>query len=147
MKHFVVLFATALLSFSCSPTESTTAGAANKMSGRIRGVVRLHGALPASVSETVKEHDDVCGHEVPLQRIALGNGNGVKDSFVYLDGVADGRSFPMPDSLLVDQKQCRYAPHAMIVPVGAKLEITNSDPILHNVHGLQMTDNGMQTVF
>ena len=35
----------------------------------------------------------------------------------------------------------------MIVPVGTKLEITNSDPILHNVHGLEMTDQGLQTIF
>jgi hypothetical protein len=28
-------------------------------------------------------------------------------------------------------------PHSLIVPVGSKVEISNSDPILHNVHGTQ----------
>src|SRR5207244_3466189 len=35
----------------------------------------------------------------------------------------------------------------LIVPTGARLEITNSDPILHNVHGQQVTDQGQQTLF
>ena len=47
----------------------------------------------------------------------------------------------------MDQKNCQYAPHALIVPAGSKIEITNSDPILHNVHGQQITDQGQQTLF
>src|ERR1051326_2389777 len=127
MKHLVVLLAATLLSFSCGRNGSPGAVTANKMAGRIRGVVRLQGGLPVSASEAVKEHAEICGHQVPLRRIVLGNGNGVKDSFIYLEGVADGRSFPRPDSLLIDQRQCQYSPHAMIIPAGAKLEITNSD--------------------
>ncbi|MEK6608783.1 MAG: carboxypeptidase regulatory-like domain-containing protein [Myxococcota bacterium] len=34
----------------------------------------------------------------------------------------------------VDQKDCRYVPHVQTAPVGAKLELNNSDPVLHNVH-------------
>src|SRR5262249_44160027 len=115
--------------------------------GRIRGVVRLQGTLPPLAVELIKEHQEVCGRNVSLPRIALGEKNGVQDTFVYLEGVQDGRSFPRPQSVLVDQRQCQYSPHVMIVPVGTKLEITNSDPILHNVHGLEMTDQGFQTIF
>src|ERR1051326_7424756 len=133
--------------FGCSEHSKEAVNTENENTGRIRGVVHFKGTVPPASFESPKEHDDICGHQIPLERLTLGNGNGVKDAFVYLDGVQDGRQFPKPTSVLVDQRHCEYVPHAMIVPAGTKLEITNSDPILHNVHGLQMTDAGMQTLF
>src|SRR5437879_914817 len=153
MKRLVVLLALTLFALGCATEQGkdnavapdNTQPASAGPTGRIRGVVRLQGALPAPVVEPVKEHQDVCGPDVTLPRIVVGEGNGVQDTFVYLDGVQDGRSFPPPRSVLVDQRRCQYSPHMMIVPVGTKIEITNSDTILHNVHGLQMTDKGPQT--
>jgi hypothetical protein len=147
MTRVLLLFAASLFVFGCTEQAKDAANGANKNAGRIRGVVRIKGTLPAPSFESPKEHDEICGHQVPLERLALGDGNGVQDTFVYLDGVQDGRPFPKPSSVLVDQRHCDYVPHAMIVPTGTKLEITNSDPILHNVHGLQMTGAGMQTLF
>lgn len=147
MRRLFVLLAATLFAFSCTEQAKDTSESASKTSGRIRGLVRLSGTLPPPSFEFPKEHDDICGHQVPLQRIGLGKGNGVQDAFVYLDGIQDTRSFPKPSSVLIDQRHCEYTPHVMIVPSGTKLEITNSDPILHNVHGLQMADDGMQTIF
>jgi plastocyanin len=149
MKRLVVLLAAALFTFGCA-TEQGKDNAAprdEKPTGRIRGVVRLQGAPPPAALEAIKEHQEVCGHDVSLPRITIGDGNGIQDTFVYLDGVQSGASYPKPQSVLVDQRGCQYAPHAMIVPVGTKIEITNSDSILHNVHGLQLTENGYQTLF
>jgi hypothetical protein len=150
MKRFALfgLLASAAFGFACTAEHGNgNAATPNKTYGRIRGVVRLEGALPQPAVESIKEHQEICGHEVYLPRIVLGDGNGIKDTFIYLDGVQDGRSFPKPQSVLVDQRQCQYSPHVMVVPLGTKLEIINSDPILHNVHGLQMTDDGLQTLF
>src|ERR1041385_5501011 len=148
MKGLVMLAGVALLAFACAREQGKDTAAVSDMnSGRIVGVVRLQGSLPPSAVEPIKEHDEICGHDVSLHRIAVGKGNGVQDTFVYLDGIQNGRAFPKPESVLVDQKQCRYSPHVMIVPVGTKIDITNSDPILHNVHAWQITDAGMQTVF
>ena len=155
MKGLVVLLAATLLAFGCATEQGKDAGAGRDSAppppsgptGRIRGIVRLQGALPKPASEAIKEHQEICGHDVSLPRITLGEANGVQDTFVYLDGIEETRTFAPPQSVLVDQKQCQYSPHVMVVPVGTKIEITNSDPILHNVHGLQMTDEGMQTIF
>src|SRR6266481_7221357 len=155
MKRLVVLLALTLFALGCATEQGrdnavvpdNTPPASAGPTGRIRGIVRLQGALPPVVVEPIKEHQEVCGQEVALPRIVVGEGDGVQDTFVYLDGVRDGRSFPRPPSVLVDQRQCQYSPHVMIVPVGTKIEITNSDTILHNVHGLQMTDQGPQTLF
>jgi len=148
MNRLVVLVAATLVVFACVREKGKDQSLIpDKNSGRIVGVVRLQGSLPAAAVEPVKENDEICGHDVSLQRIVVGNGNGVQDTFVYLEGIQDGRTFPKPESVLVDQKQCQYSPHVMIVPSGTKIDITNSDSILHNVHAWQMTDAGMQTVF
>ena len=130
MKRLVVLLALTLSAFGCATEQRKENAAAfdnappasSGPTGRIRGMVRLQGALPPAAVETVKEHQEICGHEVTLPRIVLGEGNGVQDAFVYLDGVHDGRSFPRPPSVLIDQRQCQYSPHVMIVPVGTRLE-------------------------
>ena len=40
----------------------------------------------------------------------------------------------------LEQRQCEYVPHVMILPIGAQLEIVNSDAVLHNVHAYFMRD-------
>jgi plastocyanin len=149
MKKVVLILAAAFACCGCATEQGkdSAAPAPSGPVGRIRGVVRLQGAPPPAAKEAVKEHQDICGHEISLPRIVVGKGNGVQDTFVYLDGVQDTRPFPRPQSVLVDQRKCQYSPHMMIVPVGTKLEITNSDSILHNVHGLQPGEQGMQTLF
>jgi plastocyanin len=82
-----------------------------------------------------------------VTRLWLGEDNGVQQAFVYLDGVQSAQKFQPRGSLLVDQKKCQYTPHTLIAPVGSKIEITNSDPILHNVHGHQVTDQESRTLF
>jgi plastocyanin len=115
--------------------------------GRIRGTVMLKGNPPAAKFEPITENQNVCGNKVAVTRLALGKERGVRYAFVYLDDVKTADSFRPRESLLVDQKDCQYAPHALIVPTGGKIEITNSDSILHNVHAHQITDQGSQTIF
>jgi len=157
-KKFVIVLAGVLLLFGCStdhgrdlPTGPEISAAPPKApagpTGRIRGVVRLEGKAPAEVFEQINENQNVCGDRVQVTRLSLSKENGVQHAFVYLDGVKSSESFRPRESLLVDQKNCQYAPHSLIVPAGSKIEITNSDPILHNVHGQQAADEGQKTLF
>jgi plastocyanin len=127
------------------PATSTPAGP----TGTIRGVVKLMGKPPAPASEPIKADQATCGNSVSLPRISLGQDNGIKDTFVFLDGApaVDNSQAPPPASVLMDQKKCQYAPHAMIVPVGTELEITNSDTILHNVNGKIIATEGLLPKF
>jgi len=157
MKQLLVITAIlCLLSlFGCSKEEGNVIpvaadrppAAPTGPTGRIRGVVRLKGDAPPPAFEPISENQNICGDRVSVSRLALGKDNGVQHAFVYLDGVQSSEKFRARESLLVDQKNCRYAPHALIVPAGGKIEITNSDTILHNVHGQQITDEGQQTLF
>ena len=154
MKKLVVLLSSALLLFGCGTEKGNVPPAVDKppavsqgATGRIRGVVRLKGDAPTPTFEPVAENQNVCGERVPLARLALGKEKGVQYAFVYLDGVPSTEKPRARESLLVDQKNCQYTPHSLIVPAGSKIEITNSDPILHNVQGHQVTDQGQQTLF
>jgi len=47
----------------------------------------------------------------------------------------------------IDQKGCRFLPHLMIVPVGAKVAFLNSDTTSHNVHLISILNEPLnQTV-
>lgn len=137
------------------PRESTVPPAAIEASpeapsgptGRIRGVVTLTGAPPAPRSEAVFQNHDVCGKTVAVTRLAIGNGNGVRHAFVYLDEVkTQGKPAPRA-ATEVEQKGCEYGPHATTIMPGTDLEIVNDDPILHNVHARAGTPDGPLTVF
>ena len=115
-------------------------GAPAVSGGTIRGRVVLQGEVPKAASDTITQDQKVCGSSVSLPRIALGKDNGVQGTFVIVEGVENPsgvRPAATTQSILIDQKECQYVPHTMIVPVNSKVEITNSDPILHNVNGRQ----------
>jgi hypothetical protein len=154
-RHAAALFAAAALLTACGPSDpfASEPPAGNSApdtspKGTIRGVVKLQGDLPKPGTDTITQDQDTCGNSVSLPRIVVDAGKGVQNAFVYLEGVPEGpRPAPVTQSILVDQKACQYVPHAMIVPLGSKVEITNSDPILHNVHGSQTTEDGKRTLF
>jgi plastocyanin len=155
MKKFAVLLAATLFLFGCGTeqgkgiaesSDKTPAAPAGPV-GRIRGVVRLQGDAPVQTFEPVTENQNTCGDRVPLSRLVVGKDKGVQSAFVYLDGVKSDEKFRPRQSMLVDQKNCQYAPHTLIVPVGTKIDITNSDAILHNVHGQQIADDESKTLF
>jgi plastocyanin len=132
-----------------APKDTGTPGhaASRGPSGRIRGMVRLRGAVPPMRSEPTGKDDAVCGSAVPVTRLALGRDRGIGRTFVYLDGIEGEGALRSAASLTVEQKGCSYGPHAMTLAEGRSIEIVNSDPVLHNVHARQAAEGGLQTVF
>jgi plastocyanin len=145
------LVAAAFLSTACSngdgavnipsgaiPDEKPSAPA--QPTGTIRGHVLLKGDLPKPGTDKINQDQTTCGNEVSLPRIAVGDDKGIQDTFVFLEGVpaSEGtRPAPTTKTILIDQKNCQYTPHSLIVPFGSTVEMVNSDPIFHNVHGTQ----------
>ena len=114
--------------------------------GTIRGVVRFVGDATQVGRLDVTQDPEVCGPSLRSPRLALGEGNGVGNAIVYLDGIAGGTEHAAEPTITIDQRQCEYVPHVVAVPVGTQLEIVNSDPILHNVHAREV-GAGLRTVF
>jgi len=56
---------------------------------------------------------------------------------VMLEG---GNQAPMPpETAVIDQRDMRFDPDLVIVPVGATVQFPNSDPIFHNIFSLSKT--------
>lgn len=107
--------------------------------GEIRGWVRLVGPRPPEEFQPVFKHREFCGERMPSERIRLGTDGGVADVLVTLEGVSTPES-QRPRIAVLDNRDCRFAPRVQVVPPGTRLEVRNSDPILHTVHAYLGTE-------
>jgi len=107
--------------------------------GTITGTVKWSGARPQPVTLPITKNPDICapnGNRTrDLERIVIAPDGAVENTVVYLKGVTSGKTWDLPEARRsLDQKNCRYIPHVMLVPRGGDLSMKNSDPILHNIH-------------
>jgi hypothetical protein len=100
----------------------------------IKGKVVYKGRVPTRTIVPTKDIE-VCGQPREEPEVRVGADQGVQDSIVYLDGVAQGKPWPAAaKSPALDNKSCTFQPHIQAIPAG-KLSVRNSDPMLHNTHG------------
>ncbi len=102
--------------------------------GVLTGRVTFAGPPPALEPLRVNKNRDVCGERVPSEALVLGAGGGVKGSVVMLEGI--GRGKRAGAEVVLDNSGCLFAPHVAATAVGGRVRVRNSDPILHNTHGL-----------
>ncbi|HTV59477.1 MAG TPA: carboxypeptidase regulatory-like domain-containing protein [Verrucomicrobiae bacterium] len=107
--------------------------------GTIQGVVKWTGTVPKIPKLPITKNEQVCDPQNTktrdLERLLIGPDGAVENTVVYLKNVSEGKAMAIPDQRWhLDQKNCRYVPHILIVPVGSALQIESSDPILHTVH-------------
>jgi plastocyanin len=103
----------------------------------ITGKVLFEGTAP--VNPILKmASDSACGTAETRAETYLVDNGGLQNVFVYVkDGLGNKWIFDMPtEPVKLDQKGCRYLPHVVGVRAGQPLEVSNSDPTLHNVHGM-----------
>jgi plastocyanin len=118
--------------------------------GSLKGRLVFDGAAVTPGKVNVNKDVEFCGkHELVDESVTLGDGGGLSNAFVYLY-VKKGKSVdvhpdltePSADKAVLDNKGCRFEPHAMIVRTGQTLEITNSDVgIGHNTNAQKFLAN------
>ena len=114
------------------------------VAGTVTGKVNFKGSKPPAPSikmnadpRCVKMH---AGKEVSSQQIVVNPNNTLQYVFIYVKKGLEGKKFPMPKTkATIDQQGCMYNPHIFGMMVNQPLEITNSDPTLHNIHSLPKT--------
>ncbi len=105
--------------------------------GDITGKVTLNGAAPA---EKPLPMDPTCGKlqaagEKPMTSFyVVGADHGLGDVVVYLKDISGKSAGASAKPLMVDQKGCVYEPYVATVQTGQTITVSNSDPVLHNVH-------------
>jgi plastocyanin len=133
---------------STSATPSSPAGASGGQkvdtatAGDVTGTVALEGMAPKN--EAIRMNaDPVCVKEAggaaqAQETFVVGSdGKTLGNVFVYVkDGVGNYVFDTPTEAARIDQRQCQYRPHVFGLRVNQPLEITNSDPTLHNIHAL-----------
>ena len=116
--------------------------------GVVRGVVRFVGEPPPAQTVPVAKDPEVCGDGDRLVGEVKVSGGALQNVVVYLEGVEAGKGWGIPDDgVLLDQKDCRFIPHVVVIPKGEPLVIQNSDPVLHNIHAREIAGRVHRTIF
>lgn len=127
-----------------APVASGASGDSTAAAGGVgswKGRVILDGAAPAlplivKAGAPVKD-PEVCGvMDLPDERLVVGEGNGVANTFIFLPKAPAGAKVAPPPSepAIFDQKGCKFIPHAFLVRAGQKVLVKSDDPIAHNTH-------------
>jgi hypothetical protein len=146
MRRPVLLPLAGLLLAGALP-GGTTAPAAAQTSGRgtIKAHIRLNGKLPGNPVIRMGM-DPMCakinaGKRVIQEAVVADLEGNLANVFVKLKGTYPQTPVPT-QPVTIDQRGCIYIPRMVGVRVGQTLEVKNSDPLLHNVHGLSTRNNG-----
>lgn len=114
--------------------------------GTISGVIKAAGNPPLPKPIEVDKDADFCGKSLPAESLVLGPGKEVKNALVRLTNIVKGKRLDTKTKVVLDQVKCQFVPHIVVVPIGATLEIKNSDPIEHNVHMFSIENDPINRV-
>jgi plastocyanin len=77
---------------------------------------------------------DEAGSEIRDLSVIVTNG-GLENVFVHIKSGLGSYAFDLPtEPVKIDQDGCAYIPRVVGVRVGQPIEVSNSDPLTHNVH-------------
>lgn len=123
--------------FACALVCTFTLESSNVFGGDIVGTVTLKGTPPKEIEFRPLENDPTCGKlhkgKVFTHFYEVGPNHGLADVIVLVKGIdakSTGASAPPAE---LDQKGCLYVPQILAIQTNQKLQVKNSDPVLHNV--------------
>lgn len=132
----------ALIIFLMAGGLAMTLGGTPAGTGTITGKVTYTGTPPKAKPIDMSK-EPVCAktHATPVmsQTFVTGPGNSLADAVVYISAGEQSASAPAKLAKL-DQAGCMYIPHVVVVQVGQKLEISNSDQASHNIQTSSKTN-------
>ncbi len=146
--HIIYLFFLLIQTLSSQVAAQHTAYRTVKVEqgGVIEGWVKLKDSTPSPHILEVQKDLSHCGSTILSPKLTFGPDNGIKNAVIRIDNIASGKYLDREVTFVLDQKGCEFDPHILLLPAGAKLEIVNSDAVLHNVHAQRVTDN-FRTLF
>ena len=108
-------------------------------SGAIKGAVTWSGAPPRLARYPINKDTAVCDPDSQktrdLERLIIGPSGGVANAVVFLKNVTSGKPMNFPAARqFLNQRQCRYEPHILLVGKDSDLHMKSSDPVLHTIH-------------
>ena len=103
--------------------------------GTITGTVMYDGDAPArpAMQATKDQHCVNALTNGKSEALVVSKGKGIKNVVVYLRARGAEPTMPAKNPVM-DQVNCMYSPHVLVVTAGTTVDITSSDPVAHNVH-------------
>jgi hypothetical protein len=95
-----------------------------RAAGTISGRVMWVGASPSAQIDRMYRDSELCGEDMPIDELVI----------VSLEGITRGKPLPIPGSVVIENRGCRFLPSMFVTIVGTTLEIQNLDPIMHYTH-------------
>ncbi len=143
MRGFIVgslVLAAALVTSCRKAPEPADARPASSGRGTITGHIRLTGTPPENPPIRMRA-DPMCdkanaGKRALQETVIAGADGSLANVFVQLEGSFPDAGPAPTEPVTVDQTGCIYGPRVVGVRVGQPLRVKNSDPGLHNVHGV-----------
>ena len=108
--------------------------------GNLKGKFVLDGTPPTPAKLTVDKDVNVCGkHNLVDESIDIGEKGAIKNIVIYLKtekpAIHPDYEASAKDEAVLDNKNCRFEPHVLVMRTTQSLVIKNSDPIGHNSKG------------
>lgn len=101
--------------------------------GQLTGTVLLSGKYDPPPPLKVVKSRSFCGLTVPNETFLVRPEGGIRNAVVVMSPL-DRAVTVEPGTIVLDNKNCAFAPHVQVAIVGSQLILKNSDPILHTVH-------------
>jgi plastocyanin len=107
--------------------------------GTATGQAKFSGTAPPRAKLVVDKDLSACGQggEKLSETLVVSASKGIKNVVVTLEGIAEGKKFSSKTAAL-DQRNCVYTPHIVVVPAGGQLSLLNGDGVMHNVHAYSL---------
>jgi hypothetical protein len=106
--------------------------------GSITGTVRYSGKKPARKLIDMCE-DPACveAHHGKAfdESLVVGANGALANAFIYVKAGLEGKHFEVPAiPVTIDQSGCWFRPRILGIQTNQILQVTNSDPVTHNIH-------------
>ena len=111
----------------------------------ITGVISFAGSVPTNPTIDMAEEPDCAAKhsDGPTDPIVVVADGKLANVFIRIVGGLPDGPYPEPsEAATIDQDGCLYSPRVVGVMVGQTLEITNSDPLLHNIKAVPTENRG-----
>lgn len=137
-------------STTAAPEATTTAAAQSPVdaatAANITGAIKFAGAKPKAQKISMGA-DAYCktahSTEVLSDQVIVNANNTLKNVYVYVKSGLGDLKFPVPtEPVILDQVGCIYVPHVVSLMAGQKLQVRNSDGVLHNVNARPTKNQG-----
>lgn len=116
---------------------TSVAWAQPKTTGSIKGTVLFEGEPPTQPA-LKRDSDPKCSKGKTDEAVVVNKGK-LRDVVVRIKNGSAGKHAAPSTPVLIDQRDCMYAPRVVGIVAGQKLQVRNSDNTFHNVWGVLAT--------